>query len=89
MIDPQQMFDVLTSCSREPCFPSQAEVSGFDSFNHFHQSEKQPLFDDLHTRGSLQLAHMKRRRTPASWMLTPKGRAELDLLSRQLKLKAL
>jgi hypothetical protein len=49
----------LAACSQEPRFPSQINMHGLDSFNPTDQTEKQSIFDQLHSRGLLQLVHTK------------------------------
>ena len=81
---PEQILAVLAACQAEPQFPSQVEVVGLDSFNDTDQQQKQAIFDDLHSRGLLQLVHASGPRTPLGWIITPKGAAERDLLRRLL-----
>jgi hypothetical protein len=45
-MNPQQVLDVLEACSAELAFPSQANVTNVD-----HQSDKQGLFELLHSKG--------------------------------------
>jgi hypothetical protein len=85
---PEQMFQVLVAC-QEPKFPSQVDVAGLNPFNGEDQAQKQKIFENLNIRGFLQLVQASDgRRTPAGWVITPKGAAERDLLRRLLGARA-
>jgi hypothetical protein len=64
-------------------------VVGLDSFNGEHQAQKQKLFEDVHKRGLLQFVPgPSGKRTGLGYKITPLGQAELNLLRRQLGVKA-
>jgi hypothetical protein len=83
MNTPDQIFAVLKACGTKPKFPAQVDVVGHDPFNPVHQSDKQKLFDKLHSRGLLQFVPgPSGRRTPLGYLITPRGQAELDSLRK-------
>jgi hypothetical protein len=81
MNTPEQIFTVLKACRTKPKFPAQVDVDGLDAYNPTHQSDKQKLFEELHSKGLLQvLPGPSGRRTPLGYLISPKGQAELDSL---------
>jgi len=53
MNTPDQIFAVLKACRTKPKFPAQVDVDGLDAYNPTHQSDKQKLFEELHSQGSV------------------------------------
>jgi hypothetical protein len=83
MNTPQQIHTVLSACRTKPKFPAQVDVEGWDPYNPVHQGNKQGLFAELHSGGLLQsVRDPSGRRTPLGYLITPKGQAELKLLSK-------
>jgi hypothetical protein len=50
MNTPDQIFAVLKACRTKPKFPAHVDVDGLDPYNPIHQSDKQKLFEQLHSR---------------------------------------
>jgi hypothetical protein len=89
MNTPDQIFAVLKACRTKPKFPAQVDVDGLDAYNPTHQSDKQKLFEELHSQGLLQFVPgPSGRRTPLGYLITPKGQAELDLEGGKVLCKA-
>ena len=83
MNTPEQILAVLAACRTKPKFPAQVDVDGLDAYNPIHQSDKQKLFEELHSKGLLQsVPGPSGRRTPLGYLITPKGQAELDSLRK-------
>ena len=83
MNSPEQILSILNSVRTKPAWPSAVEVPGLNSFDGHHQGEKQRLFEDLHSRGLLEMVPgPSGRRTGLGYRVTPKGESERKLLSR-------
>jgi hypothetical protein len=81
MNSPEQILAVLNAVRTKPAWPSAVEIPGLNKFDGGHQSVKQRLFDDLHTRGLLEMVPgAKGRRTGLGYVVTPKGESERKLL---------
>jgi hypothetical protein len=80
MNTPEQILSVLKVC-KEPKWPSQCSIPGMSDFDPTHQAEKLKLFEKLHGEGFLtRVPGATGVRTGKGFVITEKGRAELQLL---------
>jgi hypothetical protein len=81
MNTPEQILAVLNFVRTKPAWPSAVEVPGLNKFDAHHQGVKQRLFEDLHSRGLIEMVPPPNgRRTGPGYRVTLKGESERKLL---------
>jgi hypothetical protein len=79
----EQIHAVLQAVQDKPKWPSQCSIPGLSDFDPTHQAEKLKLFEKLHVEGFLtRVPGATGVRTGKGFVITERGIAELQLLSR-------